>query len=44
VFGAKPSLVIDYVANTDVEAAQEWGLPSPFFDVQRDFVLSRSKA
>jgi catechol 1,2-dioxygenase len=40
VFGSKPSLVIDYVPNHDAAAAKEWALPSPFFEVQRDFVLS----
>jgi hydroxyquinol 1,2-dioxygenase len=40
VFGAKPSLVIDYVVNDSEAAAKEWDLPSPFFEVRRDFVLS----
>ena len=30
VFGAKPSLVIDYVANHSAAAAKEWDLPSSF--------------
>lgn len=44
VFGAKPSLVIDYVPNASVGAAKEWGLESPFYEVQRDFVLCRRGA
>jgi catechol 1,2-dioxygenase len=44
VFGAKPSLVIDYVVNDSAAAAKEWSLPSPFFEVQRDFVLSQRHA
>jgi catechol 1,2-dioxygenase len=28
------------VPNHDAAAAKEWALPSPFFEVQRDFVLS----
>jgi catechol 1,2-dioxygenase len=44
VFGSKPSLVIDYVPNHDAAAAKEWHLPSPFYEVQRDFVLSAQQA
>ena len=43
VFGAKPSLVIDYVPNHSAAAAKEWDLPSPFFEVKRDFVLSAKR-
>ena len=42
VFGVKPSLVVEYVTNESRADAKEWDLPSPFFDVQRDFVLTRS--
>jgi catechol 1,2-dioxygenase len=44
VFGAKPSLVIEYLTNADAGAAKEWDLPSPFYEVQRDFVLCRQSA
>ncbi len=43
VFGVKPSLVVDYVRNGSAADAKAWDLPSPFFDVQRDFVLARSQ-
>jgi catechol 1,2-dioxygenase len=36
--------VIDYVVNDDAASAKEWDLPSPFFEVQRDFVLSQTRA
>ncbi|MCE4546423.1 MULTISPECIES: intradiol ring-cleavage dioxygenase [unclassified Caballeronia] len=44
VFGVKSSLVVDYVRNVNREEAKKWDLPSPFFDVKRDFVLSRANA
>jgi hydroxyquinol 1,2-dioxygenase len=40
VFGVKPSLVVEYVRNDSETAAREWGVDAPFFEVQRDFVLS----
>jgi catechol 1,2-dioxygenase len=43
VFGVKASLVVEYVKNESHTDAKEWDLPSPFFDVQRDFVLVRSQ-
>lgn len=42
VFGAKSSLTVDYVTNERLADAQAWGLPSPFFEVERDFVLVKS--
>jgi hydroxyquinol 1,2-dioxygenase len=44
VFGAKPSLVIDYVSNDNADVAGKWDLPTPFYEVQRDFVLCRRSA
>ena len=41
VFGAKPSLVIDYVSNRSAADAKQWGLESPFYEVRRDLVLCR---
>ncbi|BBQ03040.1 6-chlorohydroxyquinol-1,2-dioxygenase (plasmid) [Burkholderia sp. SFA1] len=42
VFGVKSSLVVQYVRNDDREDAKRWDLPSPYFEVKRDFVLSRA--
>jgi catechol 1,2-dioxygenase len=39
VFGVKQSLVVEYVKNESAADAKEWDLPSPFFNVQRDFVM-----
>ena len=39
VFGVKQSLVVEYVKNGRAADAKEWDLPSPFFNVQRDFVM-----
>jgi hydroxyquinol 1,2-dioxygenase len=44
VFGVKPSLVVDYVPNDNAASAKEWDLPSPFFEVERDFVLVRQRS
>jgi catechol 1,2-dioxygenase len=44
VFGVKPSLVVDYVPNDKAASAKEWDLPSPFFEVERDFVLVRQRS
>ncbi|MEM5434521.1 intradiol ring-cleavage dioxygenase [Paraburkholderia diazotrophica] len=43
VFGVKASLIVEYVKNDSAADAKEWDLPRPFFDVQRDFVLVRSR-
>jgi hypothetical protein len=32
--------VVEYVRNDSETAAREWGVDTPFFEVQRDFVLS----
>jgi catechol 1,2-dioxygenase len=42
VFGVKESLVADFRKNTDPESAKKLDMPSPFWEVEWDFILSNA--
>ena len=42
VFGVKQSLIADFRKNPDTRRARELGLAAPFWEVEWDFVLSRT--